>query len=408
MSATSSTGPGSAAHRDSYWSALAGSRPGWVPEWPGDKVVRDRTNSCRPVAPDTGQEPPRKEARPARSRLPASTRIERSPCQRLFWSHHEIAWGCRLGGPECFDSSGLSTTRKPSLKGIVLSLFQTVRDRPIGRIVCGSPSTTACRAPALSGRSARSRDSRLFRHVPWLLSTLHSRPDHLQSMMSEGADTTRSRRAYLRLGSLGVISWFNTIRWNRPRKFSESIRINSRRWRKKEIRAFQDRSGWRFRSQEIDEMARERGFGSDPELPLGEAAKGKSGDSGGKDVFNFSLDVNDSDEVPLGKQPPSSEKPSRSGSSVRVKRAVPNRRRPRRPATATCGWFSTGATWISVSLRRTARRPLPGRRFRRRRRSVPANRAWFRPPRTTAASASCRWSEPSDSDVKIVPVLPAR
>jgi excisionase family DNA binding protein len=83
--------------------------------------------------------------------------------------------------------------------------------------------------------------------------------------------------------------------------------------RKKEIRAFQDRSGWRFRSQEIDELARERGFGSDPELPLGEAVKAKPGDSGrAGEVFNFSLD--ESDEVPLGKQPVSTEKPSRSGS----------------------------------------------------------------------------------------------
>lgn len=84
--------------------------------------------------------------------------------------------------------------------------------------------------------------------------------------------------------------------------------------RKKEIRAFQDRSGWRFRSQEIDEMARERGFGSDPELPLGEAAKAKSGDSGGEEVFHFSLEGDDSEEVQWGKQPASTEKPSRSGS----------------------------------------------------------------------------------------------
>lgn len=81
--------------------------------------------------------------------------------------------------------------------------------------------------------------------------------------------------------------------------------------RKKEIRAFQDRSGWRFRSQEIDEMARERGFGSDPELPLGDAAK--KGNSGKNDVFNFSLDAADSSEVPLGADPAASH-PSRSGS----------------------------------------------------------------------------------------------
>ncbi len=83
--------------------------------------------------------------------------------------------------------------------------------------------------------------------------------------------------------------------------------------RKKEIRAFQDRSGWRFRAQEIDEMARAKGYGSDPELPLGEAAKAKAGDSGGKEVFNFSLETEESDEVPLGKEPAGTDKhPSRS------------------------------------------------------------------------------------------------
>src|SRR6185437_10992377 len=78
--------------------------------------------------------------------------------------------------------------------------------------------------------------------------------------------------------------------------------------RKKEVRAFQDRSGWRFRAQEIDELARERGLGSDPELPLGDAPARKAGDSGAKDVFNFSLDASDSAEVPLGKDPSGSGK----------------------------------------------------------------------------------------------------
>jgi excisionase family DNA binding protein len=87
--------------------------------------------------------------------------------------------------------------------------------------------------------------------------------------------------------------------------------------RKKEIRAFQDRTGWRFRAQEIDELARAKGFGSDPELPLGEAVKGKAGDSGGNEVFNFSLEPDESDEVPLGKEPTASDKGSRPGSGAR-------------------------------------------------------------------------------------------
>jgi excisionase family DNA binding protein len=46
--------------------------------------------------------------------------------------------------------------------------------------------------------------------------------------------------------------------------------------KKGEVRAFQDRGTLRFRSQEIVEVARARGLGSDPELQMGEAAGPKS------------------------------------------------------------------------------------------------------------------------------------
>jgi excisionase family DNA binding protein len=69
--------------------------------------------------------------------------------------------------------------------------------------------------------------------------------------------------------------------------------------RKGEIRSFQDRGTWRFRIQDIQEMARRSGKGSDPELPLGEALKPKPTDSPAPrspspkkksdDVFGFSL-----------------------------------------------------------------------------------------------------------------------
>jgi hypothetical protein len=69
--------------------------------------------------------------------------------------------------------------------------------------------------------------------------------------------------------------------------------------RKGEIRSFQDRGTWRFRIQDIQEMVRRSGKGSDPELPLGEALKPKPTDSPaprspspkkkGDDVFGFSL-----------------------------------------------------------------------------------------------------------------------
>src|SRR5215468_8695286 len=40
-----------------------------------------------------------------------------------------------------------------------------------------------------------------------------------------------------------------------------------------ELRAFQDRGTLRFRTQEVEEKARQRGVGSAPDLPLGEAPR---------------------------------------------------------------------------------------------------------------------------------------
>src|SRR5580704_8521272 len=97
------------------------------------------------------------------------------------------------------------------------------------------------------------------------------------------------------------------------------------------IRAFQDRGTLRFRTQEIDELARSQG-GSDPELPLGEAPAAKSGspsssarkrskvveppdDEEPSDDFDFTLTTDDSNMPGLnppasssGKGPPDSGK----------------------------------------------------------------------------------------------------
>jgi len=69
--------------------------------------------------------------------------------------------------------------------------------------------------------------------------------------------------------------------------------------RKGEIRSFQDRGTWRFRIQDIQELARASGRGSDPDLPLGDALKPKGTDSPAprspspkkkdNDIFAFSL-----------------------------------------------------------------------------------------------------------------------
>src|SRR5437870_6344508 len=49
---------------------------------------------------------------------------------------------------------------------------------------------------------------------------------------------------------------------------------------KNQIRSFQDRGTWRFRVQDIQELARQRGAASDLELVLGEAPKSSSPKSG--------------------------------------------------------------------------------------------------------------------------------
>jgi hypothetical protein len=98
--------------------------------------------------------------------------------------------------------------------------------------------------------------------------------------------------------------------------------------RKNELRAFQDRGTLRFRAQEINELARARGFGSDPELPLGEAPAAKAGAPEGGDVFNFSLGAEESDEVPIGQEPPSAKsKPHTPPSS----RKPPSSKGPKSP-----------------------------------------------------------------------------
>ena len=85
--------------------------------------------------------------------------------------------------------------------------------------------------------------------------------------------------------------------------------------KKKTLRAFQDRGSWRFRLQDVEELARKRGINSDPEVRLGEGKKGSA--------------IDEDDEVPLGKEkssqgsrgsktkPPSTPKPG-SDSDVRL------------------------------------------------------------------------------------------
>lgn len=102
--------------------------------------------------------------------------------------------------------------------------------------------------------------------------------------------------------------------------------------KKGEIRAFQDRGNLRFRATEIDEMARAKGLGSDPELQLGESiplSEGpvtpRAGNKGPKpsdaiEVFDFTLPTEDGSKIPLaGNTPPVEKKDSSPDSSARRK-----------------------------------------------------------------------------------------
>ncbi|HEV8059058.1 MAG TPA: helix-turn-helix domain-containing protein [Gemmataceae bacterium] len=65
---------------------------------------------------------------------------------------------------------------------------------------------------------------------------------------------------------------------------------------KREVRAFADRGTWRFRTQDVEELARRRGQGSSPDLPIIDAP-GKAP----ADIFNFPLS-GESDQVEIGQE----------------------------------------------------------------------------------------------------------
>ncbi|HMC88310.1 MAG TPA: helix-turn-helix domain-containing protein [Gemmataceae bacterium] len=76
---------------------------------------------------------------------------------------------------------------------------------------------------------------------------------------------------------------------------------------RREVRAFADRGTWRFRTQDIEELARRKGLGSNPDLQLGEAPVRKQDtprrEPEGRDagVFNFALS-DSSDQVEIGQE----------------------------------------------------------------------------------------------------------
>ncbi len=101
---------------------------------------------------------------------------------------------------------------------------------------------------------------------------------------------------------------------------TDEVKLMSRRG---EIRGFQDRGSLRFRSQEIDELARQRGLmNSDPDLQIApEQPAPKPADSPAPtkgEVFNFDLALeDDSDEVDIGAQKPAETPSGRKSASPR-------------------------------------------------------------------------------------------
>lgn len=92
---------------------------------------------------------------------------------------------------------------------------------------------------------------------------------------------------------------------------------------KNQIRSFQDRGTLRFRIQDIQELARQRGAASDMELPLGEAPPKtpRSGIAaeGTPETFDFDLapPADDDDLIPLGLEPMPGDGPVSSRSKVK-------------------------------------------------------------------------------------------
>src|SRR5439155_1058385 len=82
----------------------------------------------------------------------------------------------------------------------------------------------------------------------------------------------------------------------------------------KKVRTFRDRGTLRFRSQDIDELARSLGLGSEPDLQLGEVPPPKKSNSptpkkapksgGEAENFEYNLSLDDSDQVEIGQLPP--------------------------------------------------------------------------------------------------------
>ena len=70
---------------------------------------------------------------------------------------------------------------------------------------------------------------------------------------------------------------------------------------RRQVRAFADRGTWRFRTQDIEELARQRGVRSSGDVTLGDAAAAPAAPAASDSVFDFNLG-GESDQVEIGQE----------------------------------------------------------------------------------------------------------
>ncbi len=116
-----------------------------------------------------------------------------------------------------------------------------------------------------------------------------------------------------------------------PDKLKDMVKRN-------EVRAFQDRGTHRFRKQEVDELVRSRGHGSDPDLPLGDKPKASGGPPSSKTrrkskvvVDESTFNLSEDNQVPLADHPLSSSQKGNPGSGSKRNITAPRTPAPRSP-----------------------------------------------------------------------------
>jgi excisionase family DNA binding protein len=209
-----------------------------------------------------------------------------------------------------------------------------------------------------------------------------------------------------------------------------------------ELRPFRDRGSMRFRSQEVEELARRRGRGSDPELQLGEGQKTPpprkskvegaappkrksklDQGTGSPEVFDFDLPVED-DQVEIGQElnlsggPSSKKGPGSSPSSSSKKKLGPKSPPPTPGSDSDVRLVGDSGAELDFQLAsdsdvkladdsagpkspRTGNKP-PGARKDSSVRMVPLE------PESASGRSGPLGNSPSDSDVRLDPAPPPK